>query len=446
MQTDSEKKYKRAINCWSLYDFANSAFATTIMVAIFPPFYHALVVKAGFSQLTGTVYWAYTTCLSLLFIAILGPVLGALSDHTGGKKKYIAVFTGIGVAATAAALCIGEKDYLLASLIFIIGNIGFAGANIFYDSLLPHIALPSDIDRVSSRGFAIGYIGGGILLCINVLWILYPSFFGLSGSGAAVRLSFLSVAVWWLFFSIPLFVGVPEPLLPHLRKESVSAVRGTLHRLRRTVRRLGNYRQLLLFLIAFWFYNDGIGTIMKMATVYGAERGIGINHMITALIITQFIGVPSTFAFGRVASKLGSKMSILAGIGFYILITIAGYFMKSPVHFYMLAAGVGLVQGGTQALSRSLYGSMIPKTQSAEFYGFMSTSSKMAGVVGPLVFGIVSQSFSNSRLGVLSVMAFFFIGGAILLLVDEEKGRQIAKREDEIISKSAELHGEHTLY
>ncbi len=428
----NDKSYRRIINAWSMYDWANSAFATTIMAAMFPPFYRSVAIAAGAAGNIATSRWAYTTSIALLLIAIIAPALGAIADHTGGKKRYVAFFAGLGILATAAFVFIGTDTWLLASALFILGNIGFAGANIFYESLLPHIAKKNDIDQVSTRGYALGYLGGGILLVINVLWFMKPEWFFMPNQEFALRASFFSVAVWWALFSLPLFRRVPEP--PVVRERDVAAgvgpVRAGLGRLVTTFREIKHYKQLVLFLVAFWIYNDGIGTIMKMAVAYGDEIGIGMTDMIIALIITQFVGIPFSFLFGTLAKRVGTKRSIMLGLVVYVGICTGGFFMSTALHFYVLAFMVGLVQGGSQALSRSLYGAMVPKAKSAEFFGFFSTSSKFAGIAGPLLFGVVAQIAGQSRLSILALIVFFIIGGALLLFVDEEEGIRVAQAEN----------------
>jgi UMF1 family MFS transporter len=426
----SDHTYRKIINSWSMYDWANSAFATTIMAAMFPPFYREMATTAGLSEANATAAWAYTTSIALLIIALLAPVLGAISDHTGGKKWYIAFFAGLGILGTGLFVVLGNDTYILGSIFFILGNVGFAGANIFYESLLPHIAKKDDIDQISTRGYALGYVGGGILLVINVLWYMQPELFFMPDVGFALRASFFSVAVWWAVFSIPLFRNVPEPSVVRTEDKQVNVLSAGFRRLAHTFRQITRYRQLLIFLIAFWSYNDGIGTIIKMATAYGDEIGIGLTDMVIALIITQFVGIPFSFGFGWLARRLGTKRSILLGLLVYTFIAIAGYFMTTATHFYILAFAVGMVQGGTQALSRSLYGVMVPKSQSAEFFGFFSTSSKFAGILGPLLFGIVSQIAGGSRLSIISLIVFFVVGGLILTQVDVEEGVRVARQED----------------
>jgi UMF1 family MFS transporter len=412
-----------------MYDWANSAFFTTIVAAMFPAFYRSLAISAGLSEANATASWAYTTSIALLIAALLGPLLGAVSDQTGGKKKFIAAFVGSGVLATAMMVFLGKDTYLAASLLFIIGNVSVAASNVFYESLLPHITTPDTIDRVSAKGYAIGYLGGGILLVLNILWYLFPEFFFLPSQVFAVKLSFFSVAIWWGVFSVPLFRHVPEPYHRLGSKMRSNPVKAGFLSLVNTLRQVMKYRQLLLFLVAFWLYSDGIGTIMKMAVAYGDEIGIDVTDLILALIMTQFIGIPCSFAFGWLADQIGTKPAILIGLLIYAVITLGAFFIASATHFYILAFLVGLVQGGTQALSRSLFGSMTPKSQSAEFFGFFSASSKFAGILGPLLFGIVSQGTGDSRISILSILVFF-VGGAILLsFVNVEEGRMCAGEE-----------------
>jgi MFS transporter, UMF1 family len=425
-----EKTYRKIVNSWAMYDWANSAFATTIMAAMFPPFYRSLVLAAGHSESQATAYWAYTTSVSLVLVFFLAPILGAISDHTGGKKRYLAGFAAIGIIGTGLFAFLGDNTYLLGSILFMLGDLGFAGANVFYESLLPHVAREGDIDQVSTRGYALGYVGGGILLVLNVLWYMKPALFFMPTTGFALRAAFFSVAVWWAVFSIPILRNVPEPPVVRGPREPGNVVAAGFRRLGQTFGEMRRYRQLLLFLVAFWIFDDGIGTIIKMATAYGDEIGIGVTDMTIALIITQFVGIPCSFAFGWLARRIGSKRGVLVGLSIYTAISIAGYFMHTALHFYLLAFAVGLVQGGTQALSRSLFGSMVPKAKSAEFFGFFSTSSKAAGVAGPLLFGVVSQLSGNSRLSIVSLIVFFVVGGLLLTRVNVADGVRVAKEED----------------
>lgn len=427
-----DREYRRRINAWAMYDWANSAFFTTIVAAVFPPFYRRLVLAAGGSPAEATAYWAYTTSAALLLAAVLGPLLGTLADVGRNKKQWLAAFAGLGILSTAGMYFLRGDHFLLASLLFSGGALGVTGSIVFYDALLPHVARPEDIDRVSARGYAFGYLGGGLLLAFNVALILRPEVFGLPDQVTAIRVSFLSVALWWAVFSIPLFRWVPEPGIPGGGEDcgTRGAVREAWRRLGGTLRRVRSYRHVALFLLAFLIYNDGIGTIIKMATAYGDEIGIGLHDLIAALLVTQFVGIPCSLAFGRLAGRIGSKAGILIGLAVYSGIAVLAFFMTTAFHFYLLAVLVGLVQGGTQALSRSLFGSMIPRHQSAEFFGFFSTSEKIAGILGPFLFGLIGQATGASRGGTLLVLGFFLVGGFLLLLVDVEAGRRQARAEE----------------
>jgi len=440
-----EKNYKKIINAWSMYDWANSAFATTIMAAVLPIYYRAIAEPT----LTGnqiTSYWAYTNSIALLLIAIISPILGAMADFKGQKKRYLTIFALGGIIATAFMFFLTTGDWFLASSLFILGNIGFAGANVFYDSLLPHISKKDDIDQISTRGYAMGYVGGGILLAINLAMIMLPDFAPQLLPGVDLvafkvlmtRVSLASVAVWWLVFTIPLWKRVAEPPRQVFQGEMDSnPFKAGFKRLGETFKEIRKYGDLFKFLVAFWLYNDGIGTIIKMATTYGDEIGIPDTSLIVVLLMVQFVGIPFAFLFGWLAKKIGTKKSIYLSLGVYALISIGGYFMSNATHFLILGFAVAMVQGGAQALSRSLYGRMVPKSQSAEFFSFFSVSGKFAGIFGPLIFGLVSQLFGNSRLGIISLIIFFISGGLLLTRVDEEKGIQVAREADAFATQEA---------
>jgi UMF1 family MFS transporter len=310
--------------------------------------------------------------------------------------------------------------------LFAVANLGFAGGNVFYESLLPHVARSHDLDRVSARGYAFGYLGGGLILVINVLWLVRPDWFWMPNREFALRACFISVAVWWFAFAIPLFRSVGEPGIAAQPRLSTNLFMRGFGRLAGTLREVRRYRQLVIFLVAFWLYNDGIGTIIKLAAAYGDEIGVDHNDMLIALILTQFIGFPCSLAFAALASRFGAKRSILVGLAAYILISVAGFFIQHAWHFYALAAMVGVVQGGTQALSRSLFTTMVPKNRSAEFFGFFSTGEKMAGIVGPVLFGVIGQLTGSSRWGIVSLTVLFVAGAVLLTRVDEEEGRRVA--------------------
>jgi len=432
LSTDANKMnkdHKKILRSWKMYDWANSAFATTIMAAVLPEFYSS-VAGSTLDKTTATSYWGYSNTIAMLLIAIAAPILGAIGDHSGAKKRFLGGFAFVGIVATGLLIGIGPGMWFFASFLYIFGRVGFGGGNIFYDSLLPHVAGPEEIDRVSAEGYAYGYLGGGILLALNLLMILKPSFFGIPDAAWASRISFLSVALWWAIFSIPIFKNVAEPRVVIARDESLNPLKAGYQRLRRTLKDIRRFKELAKFLVAFWLYNDGIGTIIIMAVIFGAEIGIGRTHLIGAILMVQFIGIPFTILFGRLPKRLGAKKSILLALGIYTIIAILGYFMQKPAHFWLLAFLVSMVQGGTQALSRSMYASMAPASKSGEFFGFYNVSSKFAGIIGPTLFGVVGQLTGTSRISIISIIIFFLAGAGILATVNHAQGIKAAISED----------------
>jgi UMF1 family MFS transporter len=423
--------HRRELRSWALYDWANSAFATTIMGAVLP-IYFARVAAGHLAGNVATAYWGYTTALGLAIIALAAPALGAIGDYMGAKKRFLAGFMILGVIATACLYFVTEGEWLLAATLFIFGNIGFAGANVFYDSLLPHVASEDEVDRVSTAGYALGYVGGGILLAINLAMIMKPDLFGLADSGVATRLAFVSVAVWWLGFSIPLLRDVSEP--PRRLEEDETAqlnpVRAGFGRLFETLGEVRKHRELLTFLIAFWFYTDGIGTIIKMASVYGTEIGIGETDLIGAFVLVQFLGIPFTFAFGALAGRIGARAGIYIALTVYAAISTFAFFMTEAWQFWALAVAVSVVQGGAQALSRSLYSTLVPKGKSSEFFAFLSVFQKFAGIIGPFAVGWIAALTGSGRYGILSLVVFFIGGMWLLSRVDLSAGRLAALEED----------------
>jgi UMF1 family MFS transporter len=420
-----EKQRRKMIVSWCLYDWANSAFATIIMAAVLPVFY-STVAGANLSKTTASSYWGYTNTLAMLVVAFSAPILGALADHRGIKKRFLALFAGMGIVSTSFLVLVEKGDWFLASLLYIIGMVGFSGGNNFYDSLLPHVAGEKDIDRISSLGYALGYLGGGILLAFNLAMILKPHWFGIANAEWGTRYSFLTVGIWWAAFSIPILKNVPEPPVVPIPGESSNPLRASLQRLSLTFHNLRKYREAFKFLVAFWLFNDGIGTIITMAVIFGAEINIPQAHLIGSILAVQFIGIPFSILFGRLAGWMGTKQAIFLGLAVYTGISIGGYFIQTALHFWILAVLVGFVQGGTQALSRSLFGTMIPKSRSAEFFSFYDVSSKFAGIIGPFVFGLVGQLTGSSRLSVVALVVFFIGGGMILFTVNEKEGRASA--------------------
>jgi UMF1 family MFS transporter len=421
------KEKKRAQFAWVMYDWANSAFVTTITAAVLPVYYSS-VAAANLPNNLRTAYWGYTSTIALLLVAFLGPVLGAMADFSGAKKKFLTRFVILGVTGAALLFFIREGDWLLASLFYILGNVGFSGANVFYDSLLPHVADEDERDQLSSRGYAFGYLGGGILLAINLAMIMFAPE---SQTALMSRISFLMVAVWWIVFTIPLWKWVKEPGRRILKgEENFNPIQASFSRLANTFGKIRKYKELFKFIIAFWLYNNGIGTIITMATIYGTELEFSSTTTIGTLLMVQFVAIPFAILFGWMGKKIGTKKSILISLAIYCAIAIGGYFMTQEIHFWILGFGVAMVQGGSQALSRSLFSRMLPKSQSAEFYSFFSVSEKVAGSFGPFLFGVVSTVMGGSRLSIVSLIVFFIIGGYLLARVNENEGMQVAREEE----------------
>ena len=410
------------LRAWALYDWGNSAFATTVVAAVFP-IYFSRVAAADLAPATATAIFGGATSLALVISALLSPLLGALADRRG-KIALLTLSTGVAVVASATLALVGRGDWMLGAALFAVGNVAFAACLVFYDAILPHIADGREIDRVSSAGYALGYLGGGVLLLVNLLWIQAPHWFGLSGSGAGTRLALFSVALWWAGFALPLLRrrGLDAPALPAQKLGARDLTRAIVG----TVRDLARYPQARTMLVAFLIYSDGIGTVIRMATIYGAEVGIGQGALIGALLLTQFVGIPCSFLFGSLGGRLGTKRAIFVALAIYCVISALGIFLRTAAHFFALAVLVGVVQGGAQALSRSLFATLIPRQRSGEFFAFFSIASKLAGAVGPALFGLTTVLTGSSRASAGVVGLFFVVGGAVLALVDVETGRQQA--------------------
>ncbi|GAK42564.1 hypothetical protein TCA2_5056 [Paenibacillus sp. TCA20] len=418
---------------WVMYDWANSAFATTMIAAVLPIFYQN-VAAAGLDDAIATSYWAFSQTIAMILVAVLSPILGAAADVGGRKGTYLMIAAILGAVASSAMALTGTGDYIIVSILFIIATLGFSGGNTFYDSMLRDIAPPQDRDMLSARGYMFGYIGGGLLLLVHVVMIQGWESIGFTSQIQAMQLVFLTSGLWWLLFAIPLLRRFP------LRDKGVSRSAGrsvgqtALHSVKSvasTLLHVKKYPELFKYLIAFWFFNDGISTIISMAAIYGAEIGIGTTHLITALLITQFVGVPFTFLFGKLAGKIGAKRSLYLSLCFYVVIVIFGFFMESALHFYILAFMVGMVQGGSQSLARSIYSRLVPAHKTSEFFGFMSLSGKVSAALGPAVFGFTAAVTGTSRLAILSVLIFFALGIWMLTRVNLAKGEAEASDDSE---------------
>jgi UMF1 family MFS transporter len=402
----------RPVLSWAFYDWANSAFATTVMAGFFPVFFQKFW-SVDVSPTETTSRLGFGSAIAGAVIAVLAPILGAIADRGGRRKQFMFAWTLLGVAATAGLYLAAQGQWIAALVLFVLGTIGFNGGVVFNDSLLLDVADPGDFDRVSAFGYALGYLGGGLLFLLNVLMVQKPALFGLRDAGQAVQVSFLSVAAWWLLFTIPVMRGVREQQRgPHLG--IVAAIRVGFRELGNTIAHVRQYRVVVMFLFAYWFYIDGVNTIIKMAVDYGTALGLDTGALLTALLVTQFVGFPAALLFGWLGNRIGPKRAILIGLAVYCGITVYAYFLDSEREFFALAVAVGFVQGGVQSLSRSLFGRLVPQGKSAEFFGFYNMMGKFATVLGPLLIAIVAALTHNQRASIISLVLLFVVGGALL--------------------------------
>ncbi len=413
------KDSKKQIFSWALYDWANSAFATTVMAAFFPIFFSQYWSYGGDSA-TSTFFLGLGNSIESLIVAIGAPVVGAIADRGSYRKKLLILFAFLGAVMTSGLFWVAAGMWPVAMVLYIVANIGFAGANTLYDSLLPSVASEKKVDFVSSLGYSLGYIGGGLLFLINVLMYLFPSAFSLADEIEAVKVSFLMVGIWWLVFSLPLFIFVKEPDGEKL--SIVTAVKDGFGAVKKTLRSLKNLKNTALFLVAYWCYIDGVDTIIRMATDYGTALGFSSSSLIVALLITQFVAFPSALLYSFFGHRIGIKRALLVAITGYGVIACFGFFMTNETQFYILAVCIGLFQGGIQALSRSYYSRLIPEDQSSQFYGFFNMLGKFAAIIGPLLLGVVTLLTGEQRYGILSLIILFALGGILLHKVDEKEG------------------------
>ncbi len=408
-------KRKGAI-AWALYDFANSGFATTVMAGLFPIFFKKFFC-AGIDPAISTARLGWGNSAASLAVALIAPFAGAAADACTGSKRILLWLTLSGALFTALLAVPAQGQWLLALSFYGAALFSFAGGNIFYDALLNSVALPGERDRVSSLGFALGYLGGGILLVANALMVTSPERWGIGSAEQAVRLSFLTVSVWWMVFSMPLFLAVQED------GRSVScdtaALEAIFSRIRGTFLHLRSMKGPLVFLAAYWLYMDGVSSVIRMAVDYGLSIGIDTKGLITALVIVQFTGFPATLIMGRAAERFGTRNTILAGIAAYGAVTVYASLMHTIEEFMVLAAVIGLFQGSLQALSRSFFAQMVPRGSEAEFFGFYNIMGRFAAVLGPAMIGTVAAMTGSSRAGILVLLPMFGAGGFLLMKVKE---------------------------
>ncbi|MGD9022184.1 MAG: MFS transporter [Deltaproteobacteria bacterium] len=434
-------KGKKAVWGWVMYDWANSAFATAVMAGFFPVFFKQYW-SFGADVNMSTARLGLGNSVASIFVAIIAPVLGAIADKGSARKKFLVFFAYLGALMTAALFLVQKGDWGWAIFVYVMGIIGFSGANIFYDSLLPSVADEDEVDYVSGLGFSMGYLGGGLLFLVTVLMASMPGRFGFPDTETAVKYAFVLVAIWWSLFTIATVLWVPEQRTTSSPSSGVGSIAAGLRQLAGTFRKIRHLKTVLLFLLAYWFYIDGVDTIIRMAVDYGMSLGFASNDLITALLITQFVGFPAALVFGRLGQRWSVRKSIFIAIGIYLCVTVWGTMMMNKQEFYILAIVIGLVQGGIQALSRSYYSRLIPKNQAAEYYGFYNMLGKFATILGPVLIGTVGLIARRilmpptptpeqilhvgqlaSRLGIASIAILFIVGGVLFFFVDEDRGR-----------------------
>ncbi|MGB8330241.1 MAG: MFS transporter [Polyangiales bacterium] len=423
---------RRPVVAWALYDWANSAFATTIMAGFFPVFYGS--ISQDLSKERSQFWFNVTLAAASILIAVFAPILGAVADRGGARKKFLAFFATLGILMTAGLAWVHAGYWWMGLLLYGLGTVGFSGANVFYDSMLVDIAEEEELDLISALGYSAGYIGGGLLFTVNVLMVQKPEWFGLQSAGHAVKASFLSVAAWWAVFSVPLLLSVRETPTDD-RAPRLEAVRAGIRQLVDTLKEIRSFKALVLFLVAYWIYIDGVNTVIKTAVFFG-DRILGLEQasLITALLVTQFVAFPAALGFGWLGQRIGPKPAILIGLGVYLLALIYAWGLLTDAgDFYVLAVAIGLVQGGVQSLSRSLYARLVPPSKTAEFFGFFNMVGKFATIFGPLMIAFTPLLVpgATERDGILSLTLLFLIGGVLLSRVRVAEGVEAARRFDQ---------------
>ncbi len=405
-------RYTKEEKSWIMQDWANSAYSIMITTAVFPLYFKAVAGTSGLSDADSTAFWGYANAIATLIVSFLSPVLGAVADFKGFRNPLFTSFTTAGILSTLAFVFVPGGNWQLLLVLYALSAIGFSGANIFYDGSLMDVTTYRRMDRVSAAGFGWGYIGSSIPFILFI-------FFRLTGllpvsDTVLVKMAFVLTAVWWFVFTIPYWKNVRQK---HFLEKRPGIIKDSFLRLVDTLKRVKDYRQAFLFLIAYFFYIDGVGTIFKMATAIGSDIGLSANDLIVVMLVVQFVAFPLSIIYGLLANRFGNKNMIFFGILTYIGICIYATQLDSLTTFVILALLVGTAQGGVQSLSRSLFGQLIPQGQSNEFFGFYNIFGKFAAVIGPLLVGIVAQMTGNSLDGVFALIILFVIGAVLLFFV-----------------------------
>ncbi|MGA4718966.1 MFS transporter [Fictibacillus nanhaiensis] len=413
------KRFTKEENSWMYYDWANSAYSIIISTAVFPLFFKAAATNAGVSSSDSTAYLGYTIAIATFILAMLSPVLGTIADYKGLKKRFFTFFFALGLISTAALAFIPSDQWLLLLVFYTLTAIGSSGSNVFYDAFITDVTTEDRMNRVSSRGFGLGYIGSTIpfLISIAIIVLAQNEVLPISTTIAS-KIAFLITAIWWGVFTIPMLKNVyqkygierePKPLI------------NSFKRLGKTMKEIRKYRALFLFLLAYFFYIDGVGTIITMSTAYGSDLGISSTNLLIILFVTQVVAAPFAILYGRLAERFTGKKMLYVGIGVYIIVCIYAYFLKTTMDFWILAMLVATSQGGIQALSRAYFAKLVPKENSNEFFGFYNIFGKFASIMGPLLIAVTAQVTGNSASAVFSLVVLFIIGITILMFVPEPK-------------------------
>ncbi|MGM7684058.1 MFS transporter [Cytobacillus sp. Hm23] len=414
------KRFSKAERGWIFYDWANSAYSIIITTAIFPLFYKEAATNSGISAASSTAYLGYTIAIATFILAMLSPILGTIADYQGLKKKFFTFFLLLGVTSTAILAFIPSNQWLMLLVCYTVATIGSAGANIFYNAFLVDVTPKKRMNRVSTYGFGFGYIGSTIpfIVSIAIIMLSQSSILPIS-TAVASKIAFMITALWWFVFTIPLLKHVYQV---HYIERERKPVSNSFKRLAKTVKEVRKYRSLFLFLLAYFFYIDGVGTIISMSTAYGTDLGISATSLLIILFVTQVVAAPFAILYGKLADIFTGKKMLYVGIIIYIIVCIYAFFLQTTLDFWILAMLVASSQGGIQALSRSYFAKLIPKENANEFFGFYNIFGKFAAIMGPFLVGLTSQLTGHTNMGVFSLIVLFVIGGIILIFVPEPKG------------------------